>query len=123
MKQKDGFRYTYSASQQKEVEYIRQKYVSAKQAEDKMELLRRLDRGVTNKATSVSLAVGVVGTLILGLGMSCAMVWDLFVPGILIGVAGIVPVALAHPVYKKVLEREKAKIAPKILQLTDELMQ
>lgn len=84
---------------------------------------RRVDVYMTNKATSVSLAVGVVGTLILGLGMSCAMVWDLFVPGILIGVAGIVPVALAHPVYKKVLEREKAKIAPKILQLTDELMQ
>ena len=116
------FNYTYSAKEQEELKRIRQKY--APPEEDKMEMLRRLDRSVTEKGTVISIILGVMGTLIMGLGMSLAMVWQgvWFIPGILIGLAGIGILAAAYPVYNRVTRKERERIAPEILRLTDELM-
>lgn len=117
-----AFRYTYSAKEQEELKRIRQKY--APPEEDKMEQLRRLDRSVTEKGTVISIILGVLGTLIMGLGMSLAMVWQgmWFIPGIIIGLAGIGILAAAYPVYNHVTRKERERIAPEILRLTDELM-
>ena len=119
---KETFQYTYSASQQKEVRNIRNKYTQKE--ESKMERLRRLDRSVNEKATAVSLCTGILGTLLLGLGMSCAMVWQgtWFVPGILIGAIGISILSAAYPLYLRTIKKERKRIAPEILRLTDELM-
>lgn len=124
---KETFRYTYSAQQQEEIRNIRKKYAAPE--EDKMEQLRKLDRQTVQKAQSWAIALGVVGSLILGTGMSLAMT-DLsgflggtaMVIGIPVGLVGIVLVALAYPVYNRILKRERQKIAPEILRLTDELM-
>ena len=70
-----SFEYTYSAPRQEEIRRIREKYLPPE--EDKMELLRRLDNGVTQKATMVSLVVGIVSALVLGVGMCCCMVWNI----------------------------------------------
>ena len=117
-----AFRYTYSAKEQEELIRIRQKY--APPEEDKMEQIRRLDRSVTEKGPVISIVLGVLGTLILGLSMSCALVWQgmLFLPGIFIGLAGIGILASAYPVYNHVTRKERERIAPEILRLTDELM-
>lgn len=114
------FEYTYSAPRQEEIKRIREKYLPRE--EDKMEQLRRLDNGVTQKATMASLVVGIVSALILGVGMCCCMVWGLFVLGIVVGVIGIAGVAAAYPLYTHIAAREREKIAPEILRLTDELM-
>ena len=84
-----SFSYTYSANQQNEVKRIRDKYI-IKEA-DKMEQLRRLDQSVTQKALMYSLIVGVIGALVMGMGMSCIMVWKgvMFIPGIIIGIIGV----------------------------------
>ena len=118
----DVFQFSYSAKQQEEVQRIREKY--APKVEDKLEQLRRLDAGVTRKGSTVSLVVGILGALLLGTGMSCCMVWGgpWFIPGILVGVIGIVGVAMAYPLYERVTRKEREKIAPEILRLTDELM-
>ena len=118
----ETFRYTYSAKEQEEVKQIRQKYMP-KEA-DKMEQLRKLDRGVTQKGTMAAIIVGTVGALILGIGMCCAMVWmgDLFIPGIVIGLVGIAIVSTAYPLYNRIVKKEREKIAPEIIRLTDELM-
>ncbi|MBQ2724903.1 MAG: hypothetical protein IJF78_04255 [Clostridia bacterium] len=117
-----AFNYTYSAREQEELKRIRQKY--APPEENKMELLRRLDRSVTEKGTVISLILGVLGTLIMGTGMACAMVWQglWFIPGIVIGLIGIGILAAAYPVYNHVTRKERERIAPEILRLTDELM-
>ena len=117
-----GFTYTYSASQQEELKRIRQKYLPPE--EDKMELLRRLDRSAAQKGTTVALILGVLGTLMLGLGMSCTMVWTdtLLVPGIIVGCVGIAMIILANPLYQRITKKEREKIAPEILRLTDELL-
>lgn len=119
---KEKFSYTYSAKEQAEIQNIRKKYAAPE--EDKMEQLRKLDAGVNQKATMRSIVVGVVGALVMGIGMCCAMVWKglWFIPGVIIGLAGIGIVATAYPIYQKVLKKEREKIAPEIIRLTDELM-
>ena len=42
--------------------------------------------------------------------------------GILIGIAGLVLVSLAYPVYNRAIKTERERIAPEIIRLTDELM-
>ena len=42
--------------------------------------------------------------------------------GILVGIAGMVMVALGYPVYNCVLKKERERIAPEILRLTEELL-
>ena len=121
MQNKEIFSYTYSAKQQEEIKKIRDKYLP-KEA-DKMEQLRRLDKRVTEKGTTISLILGIVGTLVMGTGMSMCMVWtELFIPGIIVGVIGIAAVSLAYPLYSYITKREREKIAPEIIRLTDELM-
>lgn len=122
MDNKETFSYTYSAKQQEEIKRIREKYVP-KQA-DKMEQLRCLDASVTRKGTIASLVVGIVGALVMGFGMSCCMVWTdtLLVVGIIFGVIGIAAVSVAYPLYDHITKKEREKIAPEIIRLTDELM-
>ena len=122
-----SFTYQYSAQESREVEAIRKKYLPKEM--DKMARLRRLDASVTNTAQAVSLAFGVLGTLILGLGMSLCMT-ELgaalgryaMILGIMIGLVGIVLVAIAYPIYIRTLKKERERIAPEILRISDELL-
>ncbi len=116
------FQYTYSAKEQEEIKKIRSKYLPKE--ENKMEMLRRLDSQVTQKASMHAIIVGVIGALILGIGMSCCMVWgeSLFAPGIIIGLAGISVLSLAYPLYNRTVRKERKRIAPEILRLTEDLM-
>ena len=124
----NSFEYTYSAERQREIEAIRKKYLPKE--EDKMEQLRRLHSIPTQKAQAASIAIGVLGALILGTGMSLCLT-DLgatlghlaMVIGILVGLWGLVMVALAYPLYTTVLRKERQRIAPEILRLSDELLQ
>lgn len=117
----ETFEYRYSAKQQEEIEAIRRKYLPKE--EDKMEQLRQMDKRVSRKGTIISIIIGVIGCLLLGIGMCCTMEWAgrWFVPGIIIGVIGIVIIALAYPLYERITKKERKKIAPLILKLADEL--
>ena len=123
----NAFEYTYSAQRQQEVEQIRKAYLPRE--EDKLEQLRRLHRIPTKKAQAASLSIGTIGALILGTGMSLCMT-ELgaalgklsMVLGVLVGLTGIVMVALAYPIFNQVLKKEREKIAPEILRLSDELI-
>ena len=116
------FQYTYSAREQEELKRIRSKYLPKE--ENKMELLRRLDAQVTQKASMYSIMVGVIGALIFGIGMCCCMVWSdsVFALGVVAGLAGMAVTAMAYPLYNRILKKERERIAPRILQLTEELM-
>ncbi|MBR5245202.1 MAG: hypothetical protein IKW07_04145 [Clostridia bacterium] len=66
----------------------------------------------------------------MGSGMSLVMtdigeiigLTSAFIPGIVIEILGMIPVALAYPVYNRVLTKERQRIAPEILRLSGELM-
>lgn len=119
MESNEKFEYTYSAKQQAEIENIRKKYLPRE--ETKMDKLRRLDESVTRPGTIISIIAGVVGTLIMGLGMCCVMEWAMFIPGIIIGVVGMAILAAAYPIYSSITQKQREKIAPEILQLTEEI--
>ena len=124
------FQYTYSAKERSEVESIRKKYLP--QEESKMDQLRKLDRSAYRKAQIWALSLGIVGALILGAGMSLFMsdlgerlglAWNLAMAiGIAFGLVGMGLAALAYPVYDHILQKERRRIAPEILRLTDALM-
>lgn len=118
----ETFTYNYSSRQQAEVRGIREKYVPKE--ENKMEQLRRLDESATKPGMIAALSVGIVSALVLGVGMCCTMVWagQWFIPGIIIGVAGIFGVMSAYPLYSHITRKRREKIAPEILRLADELM-
>lgn len=130
MENKNGFNYTYSAKEQEEIKKIRKKYTLMTEPEDKMTALRRLDASVYSKATAISLIVGIIGALVMGFGMSLILT-DIaaslsqalvMIIGVIFGIIGMVMVSLAYPLYNKTLKKEREKIAPEILRLTDELM-
>ena len=121
MAEKEIFEYTYSASRQSEVRKIREKYLPKEVT--KLDQLRTLDAGVTKRGTAVSLVHGILYALVLGLGMSCCMVWagKLFLPGVLIGCIGLAGVAATYPIYNRIVKQDRERIAPEILRLTEEL--
>lgn len=121
MAEKEIFEYTYSASRQSEVRKIREKYLPKEV--NKLDQLRALDAGVTKRGTAVSLVHGTLYALVLGLGMSCCMVWagKLFVPGIVIGCIGLAGVAATYPIYNRIVKQDRERIAPEILRLAQDL--
>lgn len=122
MSDKQEFNYTYSSKEQEELKKIRNKYIPKE--EDKMDQLRKLDESTIRPGTIISLIVGIVSSLILGVGMCCTMIWadTLFIPGIIIGVIGILGILSAYPLYVRITDKQRKKLAPEILKMTNELM-
>ena len=128
------FQYTYSVKEQDELKKIREKYTEKQEVrqETKLERVRRLDKSASNKAQGVAITVGVIGALVLGFGMSLSMTElgamiglaeDIaLIIGIAVGFLGGALIALGYPLYSSILKRERKKIAPEILRLTDELI-
>lgn len=76
----------------------------------------RLTAGTTGTAL-----LAAAGALALGVGMCMTMLWDLLAAGIAVGLAGIAAMAAALPLYRRITRRDREKLAPQILQLTEEL--
>lgn len=128
----ESFSYTYSAKEQEEIKKIRQKYASDKELREETSLdrLRAIDRRVNAKAETVALVAGILGALIMGFGMSLVMsdiasilrIANPILWGVIIGVVGIVAVALAYPIYSHVIRKEREKVRDEVIRLSDELM-
>lgn len=119
----ESFEYTYSAKVQKEIDEIRKKYLPKE--EDKMETLRKMDKDAEKPGMMTSITVGTIGTLFLGVGMCCTMIWNtatwIFVLGVVLGLLGLVIASQAYPMYKKITKKQREKIADQILELSREL--
>ncbi|MBQ3065235.1 MAG: hypothetical protein IJC98_03260 [Clostridia bacterium] len=122
MNEQKNFQYTYSALQNKEVQFIRQKYLPKE--ENKLELLKRLDNTVNQAGMTVSLVLGVLGCMTFGIGICFAMkvIGNSIFPGILFSLIGIAAMGAAYPVYSSARKKKKEKLAPQILALAEELM-
>ncbi|MBO5372588.1 MAG: hypothetical protein J6A75_07700 [Lachnospiraceae bacterium] len=120
-KDNEAFEYTYSAQRQREIEKIRSKYLPKQ--EDKMDLLRKLDKDVTKPGTMYAIIIGLLGCGVFGAGMSgiLAMPEEYFGVGIIGGIIGMTLMAVACPVYKIITKRQREKIAPHILALAKEI--
>lgn len=122
MEQKNTFEYSYSSKKQEEIEKIRNKYMV--QEENRLDQLRKMDREVERPGTIASIAIGVIGTLIMGSGISICLVGarTYLALGIIIGFIGMAVLGTAYPIYKSITKKQKEKLGPRILALSEELM-
>ena len=120
MENKQQVSITYSAEEQKEMASIRAKYQpSEKKQPTNLDKLRKLDARVESVAMVSALSEGIISTLVLGVGMTCVLVWNQPVIGVIVGIIGLAGALCAWPLYQKVLAKQRAKAAPEILRLSE----
>lgn len=123
MSDKFNFKYTAPTEEErKEIDSIRRQYAPKEQEETKLERVRRLDALVKSVPTICALVLGVLGTLIFGLGLTMILEWSIMLWGIVLMVLGSVPISVSYPVYKKVLKKYKNRYGEEILRLSEELL-
>jgi len=88
--------------------------------------LKKLDNKAKLPATIFTYSWGIVSTLVFGTGMCLAMqVIGKGFAGIVLGVAagilGLIGCGVNYPIYKKMLERGKAKYAYEIVELARQI--
>jgi len=92
----------------------------------KIVALKKLDNKAKLPATVFTYTFGIVSSLVLGTGMSLAMQvigsgTAGMVLGIIVGIIGLIGCGINYPIYKKMLEKGKAKYAYEIVQLAREI--
>lgn len=89
----------------------------------KIVALKKLDQRAKLPATIFTYSFGIVFTLIFGTGMCLAMevIGNSMILGIIVGIIGIIGCSINYPIYKKMLEKGKAKYAYEIVQLAREI--
>ena len=92
----------------------------------KIVALKKLDSRAKLPATIFTYTCGIVSTLVFGTGMCLAM--QVIgsgtagrVLGIVLGIIGLAGCGVNYPIYKKMLEKGKAKYAYEIVQLAREI--
>ncbi|MDE5715268.1 MAG: hypothetical protein K2I42_03955 [Anaeroplasmataceae bacterium] len=121
----DKFEYNYSSptpEERREIEEIKRKYISKEKNESKITELRKLDKKVRIIPKGVGISIGVSGVLIFGTGLTCILEWNQIVWGIILGVIGVLFVLVAGSIYKYLYNKLKEKYKPKVLALSEELL-
>ncbi|MDE6059280.1 MAG: hypothetical protein K2G44_04485 [Clostridia bacterium] len=124
-KNETKFDYTYSApteNERREIESIRKRYTPPQENESKLEELRRLNNRVIRPPMIIGWIIGIFGTLIFGAGMTMVLEWDIKIWGIIVGIIGVAIAAVAYPIYKAVLKRNKRKYGQQIIDLSNDLL-
>lgn len=90
----------------------------------KIVALKKLDNRAKLPATIFTYSWGIVSALVFGTGMCLAMqvIGNSMLLGILVGVVGLIGCGVNYPIYKKMLEKGKAKYAYEIVQLAREIV-
>lgn len=125
MDEQTKFTYSYEApteTERREIEDIKKDYEPRTKEENKLEKLRALDKKVKLPPLIAAIVLGVVGTLIFGTGLTMALEWNLILWGTVVMVPGFILAAIAYPVKKHILKRNKQKYGEEILKLSEELL-
>ena len=122
MEQNKTFTFNYSAVQNQEIQEIRKKYLPKE--ESKLEELKRLDNKVQKAGVMESLIIGITGCLVFGVGFCLVMqvIGNSIPLGVVIGIIGAAIMIVAYPVYRRVYNKTRQKLAPRILELTEEVI-
>ena len=108
-------------------EKIVSEYSENSKPESKVSALKKLDQKVKRPAEIFAYTYGIIGSLILGTGMSLAMnvignFAGQMIVGIVVGLVGIFMMATNHIFYKKILAKGKKKYAFEIVELAKEIV-
>ena len=125
MTNNNDFEFKYSAptsEERKEIESIRNSYIPKQKPTTKLQQLRKLDNKVKNIPTMFSLIIGIVGTLVFGLGFAMILEWQITIFGVIVSVIGIIITIFAYPLHIKIEKYVKNKYSEEILKLSEELL-
>ena len=111
------------------VEKIRSQYTEAQHTD--LDDLKALDKKVKKPANVFAYVYGSLGAMVMGSGMSLILtdigavlgITETLVPGIVIGIVGMVMALTTYPIYKKILTSRKKKYAGKIMELSERVIQ
>ena len=109
------------------VEKIRSQYTQQENTD--LDALKALDARVKKPANVFGYVYGSIGAIVMGSGMSLVMtdigtmlgMTEALIPGIAVGVVGMVMALTTYPIYKKILNSRKKKYAAKIMELSDRI--
>lgn len=89
----------------------------------KIVALKKLDNRAKLPATIFTYTWGIAFALVFGTGMSLAMqvIGNSMVLGIIVGVIGLIGCGVNYPIYKRMLEKGKAKYAYEIVELARQI--
>ena len=89
----------------------------------KIVALRKLDNRAKLPATIFTYSCGIISSLVFGTGMCLAMkvIGNSMVLGIIIGIIGLIGCGVNYPIYKRMLEKSKAKYAYEIVELARQI--
>ncbi len=107
---------------------IRTQYMEKETTE--LDALRQLDAKVKRPANVFAYVFGSTSAIIMGAGMSLVMtdigaaigIESAMVPGIAVGVTGMLMAIANYPIYKKILGNRKKKYGAEILKLSEKIM-
>ena len=107
---------------------IRTQYMEKQSTE--LDALRELDAKVKRPANVFAYLFGSISAIIMGAGMSLVMtdigasigMQNTMVPGIVIGLVGMVMAIVNYPIYRGIMNTRKKKYADEILSLSDKIM-
>ena len=110
-----------------EAEKIRAQYTEVEHTE--LDALKALDAKVKKPANLFGYTYGSLGAIVMGAGMSLVMtdigtllgMTETLLPGIAVGVVGMVMVLTTYPIHKKILSARKKKYAHQILELSERI--
>ena len=109
------------------VEKIRSQYTQQENTD--LDALKALDARVKKPANVFGYVYGSIGAIVMGSGMSLVMtdigtmlgMTEALIPGIAVGVVGMVMALTTYPIYKKILNSRKKKYAARIMELSDRI--
>ncbi len=110
------------------VQKIRTEYTEKKNTQ--LDELKKLDLKVKKPANVFAYVFGSISAIIMGSGMSLVMtdigktigVTEPMIPGIIIGIVGMLMAIINYPVFKKFLASRRKKYAKEIIALSDNIM-
>ena len=109
------------------VQKIRTQYTEKQHTE--LDALKELDAKVKKPANAFAYTYGAISSIIMGAGMSLVMtdigatlgLASAMIPGIVIGVAGMLMAIVNYPIYQRILGSRRKKYADKIIALSDRI--
>ena len=110
------------------IEKIRSQYTEDRHTE--LDALKALDARGKKPAHVFGYVYGSLGAIVMGTGMSLVMtgigtvlgMTETLIPGIAVGLVGLIMSCTTYPIYQKILNARKKKFAPQILALSERMM-
>ena len=110
------------------VQKIRTQYTEKENTQ--LDELKALDAKVKRPAKVFAYVFGSLSAMIMGAGMSLVMtnigsiigIENTMVPGIVVGVVGMIMAIINYPIYKNMLASRREKYAEKVIALSDKII-